>query len=119
MADPIIPPRRDQVLTEGGRGLIRFLEYLERVASNINATPLEIEEQIFALEGAVQKIGSVKAELESQINDLTNTISRAAAENEELQKQLSNEANLLPVLGNIQSQLSELKARIDDLEQQN
>lgn len=36
MVDKIIPPRRDEVLTEGGRGSIRTMEYLERTATQVN-----------------------------------------------------------------------------------
>ncbi len=36
MVDKIIPPRRNETLTQGGIGLLRFMEYIERSASQVN-----------------------------------------------------------------------------------
>jgi len=38
MVDQIIPPRRNEILSEKGVGTNRFMEYLERTAAAVNTT---------------------------------------------------------------------------------
>lgn len=46
MADKIIPPRRNEVLTGSGIGTTRFMEYLERSAATTNESVDAIDAQI-------------------------------------------------------------------------
>ncbi len=46
MADKIIPPRRNEVLTGKGVGTTRFMEYLERSANTINDNTAAADAQI-------------------------------------------------------------------------
>jgi len=43
MADKIIPPRRDELLTNVGRGTVRFSDYLERIAKQTNSNSSDLE----------------------------------------------------------------------------
>ena len=45
MADKIIAPRRNEVLTKGGTGTVRFMEYLEQSATHINDTAETVDAQ--------------------------------------------------------------------------
>lgn len=113
----IIPPRRDQPLTQNNIGHIRFLEYLEQVANTVNATPVEIEEQIFALVGAIQKTGALTNEIQTQIDSILQALGSQRAQSDELNKELSNAVQLLPNFGKLNVQIEELNNRISDLEQ--
>jgi len=62
MAD-IIPPRRGEEITKGGRASVRLSEYLERITSQTNTNTSEIEvtpiESILAFHFALEnRIGS-------------------------------------------------------------
>ena len=46
MADKIIPPRRNEVLTNSGTGTVRFMEYLERTAAVSNEATDAIDSAI-------------------------------------------------------------------------
>ena len=46
MAEKIIPPRRNEVLTNTGTGTVRFMEYLERTATQVNDSSASIESAI-------------------------------------------------------------------------
>ena len=43
MTDKIIAPRRNEVLTSGGTGTTRFMEYLEQSATHINDTAATVD----------------------------------------------------------------------------
>jgi hypothetical protein len=43
VADDIVPPRRNEILTRGGVGVLRFMEYLERVTDTTNSTSSDFE----------------------------------------------------------------------------
>ena len=93
----IIPPRRNEPLTgDGGVGTRRTMEYLELTAETVNevvvGTPIAIEEQIFALEGAVQKSSALISELESEVDQLSSTANQQLAVSDEIEKALSDVA---------------------------
>lgn len=46
MAERIVPPRRNEVLTATGVGTRRFMEYLERTADQVNESAATVEAQI-------------------------------------------------------------------------
>lgn len=46
MAEIIIAPRRNEVLTSTGVGTTRFMEYLERTADQVNDSSTTLEAQI-------------------------------------------------------------------------
>jgi len=49
MADKIIAPRRNEVLTKSGTGTVRFMEYLEQSATHINDTAETVDAQIIQI----------------------------------------------------------------------
>lgn len=68
MADKIIPPRRNEVLTGKGIGTTRFMEYLERVALTTNDNADSVDAQI------IQNLSSAVFDLVARIgsgDDLT------------------------------------------------
>ena len=46
MADPLIPPRRGEVLTKSEQGTTRFMEYLERLTNTTNDNSSAVDAQI-------------------------------------------------------------------------
>lgn len=46
MVDRIVPPRRGEILTGKGIGTTRFMEYLERTASQVNDTTSAVDASI-------------------------------------------------------------------------
>lgn len=66
MAD-LIPPRRDEFLTSKGVPTLRFSEYLEGLAQNVNAVVEEASESLFS---EVSTQNAKISKLSSQVNDL-------------------------------------------------
>ena len=46
MVDKIVPPRRGEILTGKGVGTTRFMEYLERTASQVNDATSAVDASI-------------------------------------------------------------------------
>ena len=61
MADPIVPPRRGETLTDQGRGTTRFMEYLERATTQGNESASAVDAQI------IQNLSSAVFALQVQI----------------------------------------------------
>ncbi len=65
----IIPPRRDEFLTENGVPTLRFSEYLENLAGSVNTVTTEVElSDGFASEVNIQN--ALIARLTSRVDDL-------------------------------------------------
>lgn len=89
MAD-LIPPRRDESLTASGIPTLRFSEYLERLAQDVNNVVSEASESLFS-EISIQNAKIAK--ISSQLNDLD-------FDNDDL----------------LNSKISRLESRVNDLE---
>jgi len=63
----LIPPRRDESLSRDGVPTLRFSEYLERLASDVNDVVAEASESLFS---EISTQNAKIAKLSLQINDL-------------------------------------------------
>ena len=59
MAEQIIPPRRGEILSKEGIGTVRFMEYLERTAGQVNESTSSDEESSSTLNIAIGQIGAL------------------------------------------------------------
>jgi len=107
MAD-IIPPRRSETLTQGGVGLLRFLEYLEQVASQVNESTAANEADPSSVNLSVGAISSINKAVKELQNDLSPN------NNAEVQR-LKKRIEQLESVTNISAQISALNKRLDEL----
>lgn len=109
VANVVAPLREEPLFNEQGNPTIRFSEYLDDVANNINEEDVNIIEFIFSLESAIQQVQSFTGEQTKLINnvlELTVSISSLVAKESELEKQIfSNQQLLLTQNASIESEL--------------
>lgn len=108
MVDKIIPPRRNETLTQGGVGLLRFLEYLEQAAAQINTSTEANEADPSSINLSVGAISSLNKAVKELQNDLSQN------NNAEVQR-LKKRIEQLESVTNISAQISALNKRLDEL----
>ena len=106
----LIPPRRDESLTQDGVPTIRFSEYLEGLARDINNVVSESDESS-SLVAQVSKQNALISRLSSRIDDL-----EAADDTDILNSRIANINSQVTRL--IEELLIAVKASAPDLEQE-
>ena len=109
MVDKIIPPRRNETLTQGGIGLLRFMEYIERSTSQVNASTEANEADPSTVNlsaGAISAVNKLVKELQNDLPPSNNA--EVGALNKRIE-QLENAPS-------INAQLSAMAKKIEELQ---
>ena len=71
MVDKIIPPRRDEVLSSKGLGTRRFLDYLERTATQVNNSTSLTEGDLASISMLSAQLSAINKRIDSIVNEIS------------------------------------------------
>ena len=110
MADKIIAPRRSETLTQGGVGLLRFIEYLERMATQVNGNT-----DIIDLDLSVNISSASIAAVNKLVNQLQNdTPVNNSAQVNTLSKRISDLEKTIDI-ASLYSKVNQVSKQINDI----
>ena len=70
MVDKIIPPRRDEILSDKGLGTRRFLDYLERTATQVNDSTSLTEGDLASISMLSAQLAAINKRIDSIANEI-------------------------------------------------